>query len=354
MDEYESDQHTTTQPSQALRRPAAPLVSRRSTGRPHRRVGAPMTSDPTTTAAHNAERELWHHYGLAVDERFIDIDDPRLRVRMLECGTPSGQPLVFVAGGLGEAWGWAGLMAKLTEFRCVTLDRPGGGLSDGVDFLAVNVRKLAVDVLGAVVDAAGVTQAVFVANSMGGWWTFQFAMRAPSRVSRMVMLGCPADILETSAPLPMRLVAVPVLGRGLVKLMRPRSPAKARNQPRFLGHPAQVGHQWPGVQAETAYRFGQLPDVQRSSLTLLRRFLRPGGTNPSMRISAGELHSVTQPTLLIWGRNDPFGTPEDGRAAAQLMPQARFELVGLGHLPWWDEPDQCARLIREFVPPAAR
>lgn len=75
---------------------------------------------------------------------------------------------------------------------------------------------------------------------MGGWSTFQLAGGAPARVSRMVMIGCPAVILDTSAPLPMRLVSLPVLGNGLVKLMAPSSPAKARDVPRFLGHPVEV------------------------------------------------------------------------------------------------------------------
>ena len=130
--------------------------------------------EPAIGAARNAERELWQHYGLAMVERFIEIQNPGLRVRMLECGNPSAEPLIFVQGGLGEACGWASLMAKLTDFRCITLDRPGGGLSDGVDFLEVDVRKLAVNVLQAVLDAAGVHQAAFVANSMGGGGRFSW------------------------------------------------------------------------------------------------------------------------------------------------------------------------------------
>jgi len=307
------------------------------------------TSAPETTAARNAERDLWRHYGLNVVERFIDIDHPRLRIRLLECGNPSAEPLIFVQGGLGEAWGWAPLLARLTEFRCITLDRPGGGLSDGVDFLRVDVRKLAVDVLQAVLDAAGVRHASFAANSMGGWWTFQLAMQAPARVTRMVMLGCPAVMLNTTAPLPMRLISVPVLGHGLVKLMAPASAAKAREMPGFLGHPVDVGERWPEAQAETAYRFGNLPTASRSWLSLLRRFLRPWGPNGQMRITADELSGITQPTLFLWGTNDPFGSPDAARAAVELMQQARLEVVGLGHLPWWDEPDSCARLIREFV-----
>jgi pimeloyl-ACP methyl ester carboxylesterase len=222
-------------------------------------------------------------------------------------------------------------------------------MSDGVDFLQVDVRRLAVDVLQAVLDTSGVQRAAFVANSMGGWWTFQLAMRAPARVTRMVMLGCPAVILDTSAPLPMRLISVPVLGRRLVKLMAAPSAVEARKVPTFLGHPLEVGQRWSEAEAETAYRFSNLPNAQQSWLTLLRRFLRLWGPSREMRISAEELRTVTQPTLLVWGKNDPFGSPDAGRAVAKLMPQADLLVVGLGHLPWWDELDECVRLVRDFV-----
>lgn len=308
-----------------------------------------MAENNLTTAARNAESELWQRYGLTVVERLVDIEKPRLRVRMLECGDPTGEPLIFVQGGLGEALGWAALMARLTEFRCITLDRPGGGLSDGVDFLQVDVRKLAVEVLQAILGAAGLRQAAFVANSMGGWWTFQLAMAAPERVSRMVMLGCPAVILNTSAPLSMRLMSLPVLGRALVKLMSPASPTKARDLPRVLGHPAEVGQRWSQVDAEAWYRFGNLPNVQRSWTTLLRRFLTLTGSSRETRITEDELRGVMQPTLYIWGKNDPFGSLDAGRTATDIMPSARFEVVGIGHLPWWDDAEKCARLVREFV-----
>jgi 2-hydroxy-6-oxonona-2,4-dienedioate hydrolase len=308
-----------------------------------------MLTRSEITAARDAERELWREHGLNVTERFIDIVEPRLRVRLLECGNRSGLPLVFVQGGLGEAWGWAPLLARLTDFRCITLDRPGGGLSDSVDFLRVDVRTLARDVLATTLDAAGVDRAAFIANSMGGWWTFQLALAAPDRVSRMVMIGCPALILKTAAPFSMRLLSIPVVGHVLSRVMVPPSAAKARDLPYILGHPREVGVQWSDAQAEVVYRFGNLSTFRDAWYTLLRRFLRPWGSNPSMRITSEELRRIGQPTLFLWGQRDPFGGLDAGRAAAALMPAGRLEVLGVGHLPWWDDPDGAANHIRQFV-----
>jgi pimeloyl-ACP methyl ester carboxylesterase len=256
---------------------------------------------------------------------------------------------MFVQGGLGEAFQYAELIANLKEFRCVALDRPGGGLSDRVNFLEVDVRQLAVDVLRAVLDALELRRTAVVANSMGGWWTFQLALSSPERIARMVMLGCPAVLLKTSAPLPMRLVSVPLLGRGVVALMKPASPEKARDVPGFLGHPRQVGQRWSQVEAETYYRFAELPNFKQSWLTLLQRFLRPWGSNSKMRIDESELRRIAHPTLFLWGKDDPFGALEAGRSAVAIMPRARLQIVGTGHLPWWDEPQRCAQLTRLFL-----
>jgi pimeloyl-ACP methyl ester carboxylesterase len=304
-------------------------------------------------AARRAEQAVWAHHDLPIKEGFVSVGDGRLRVRWLESGNPSGTPIVFVQGGLGEGLGWASLMARLREFRCITLDRPGSGFSDGVDFMKVDVRKLAVDTLSAVLGATAIDRAAFVANSMGGWWCFQLAADRPSRVSKLVLLGCPAVLVGTSAPLPMRLMSLPVLGNGLVSAMVPENTERARATPTFLGHPKEVGERWPEVQAEAFYRLGHLPNFRQSWLTLVRRFLRLSGANPEMRIVADQLRKVTAPTLFLWGSKDPFGTPDAGRAAARVMPNARLEVVGIGHLPWWDDPDSCARHTRDFLTAAS-
>ena len=68
-----------------------------------------------------------------------------------------------------------------------------------------------------------------------------------------------------------------------------------------------------------------------------------------MQITAEDLQRISQPTLFLWGKDDPFGSTDSGRTAAELISDAHIEVAGTGHLPWWDEPDKCARLIRAFV-----
>lgn len=43
-----------------------------------------MPENSLTTAARNSESELWQHYRLTNVERFVETEQPRPRVRMLE------------------------------------------------------------------------------------------------------------------------------------------------------------------------------------------------------------------------------------------------------------------------------
>ena len=61
-----------------------------------------QTTAPAAGAAdrfRRAERALWTAYGLETSERFVELQEPRVRVRVQETGT--GDPVVFIGGSAG-------------------------------------------------------------------------------------------------------------------------------------------------------------------------------------------------------------------------------------------------------------
>jgi pimeloyl-ACP methyl ester carboxylesterase len=69
------------------------------------------------------------------------------------------------------------------------------------------------------------------------------------------------------------------------------------------------------------------------------------------------LPRITAPTLLIWGSKDPL-IPEDARQSLrQGLPKAQVKVLqGLGHNPFWEQPQVCADVIKAFLtaaPPGA-
>jgi pimeloyl-ACP methyl ester carboxylesterase len=184
---------------------------------------------------------------------------------------------------------------------------------------------------------------------MGGLWSFWLALDRPERVAGVVQLGCPATILGTSAPFPMRLMSVPGLNQLLVKMMVPNSLEKARELPAFMGHPKEVGANWPEAMAMCSYQFPRLPTFKTAWLSLMEWVLSLRGAKPDVQLGEEALRCVQQPVLFIWGSRDPFGSLEVAHRAREAVPNAALHEVGVGHLPWWDDADKCARLIREFL-----
>lgn len=303
---------------------------------------------PQVASAEEAERRLFEYYGLTVEERHVELSRPDIRVRVLEAG--SGPPVLLVPGGVGDAWIFAPLMAELKRWHTIAVNRPGGGLSDGIDHREIDPRRLAVHTLTSVLDAFGLERIPVIGNSMGGAWSFWLALDRPERVSAVVQLGTPALILDTSAPLPMRLMSVPGLGRPLFNMtMVPKGLKQARNSWRFIGHSQEFCDRLPDVAVECLYRFPQLPTYETAWLSLMQRFLTLRGGRADIRLGAEEVERVQQPVLFIWGDNDPFGGLDAARRAARTAPNATLREVEGGHLPWWDEPRECGRSIHEFL-----
>ena len=61
------------------------------------------------------------------------------------------------------------------------------------------------------------------------------------------------------------------------------------------------------------------------------------------------LHQLQQPTLVIAGEDDPIVPPVNGQLIAQRIPNARFELVGCGHLFILTLAPEIAEMIDAFL-----
>src|SRR5437868_4913089 len=109
-----------------------------------------------------AERSLFAREGIAPDERYLELNRPRLRVRVLELG--AGEPVLLVHGGGGSAAQWAPLLARIHGRRLLAVDRPGCGLTSGFDNRGVNLRAHAVDFLTGVLDGLGIGAVDIVAG----------------------------------------------------------------------------------------------------------------------------------------------------------------------------------------------
>ncbi|MDR1939544.1 MAG: alpha/beta hydrolase [Clostridiales bacterium] len=297
--------------------------------------------DPRVAAAYAAERRLFEYYKLSYETRYITVCG--VKIRLLEFG--AGDPLLIVPGNTGDGFVFAPLLPHLKNKRVVLLNRPGGGLSDGLDHRLVgNMREFAVQTLIGVLDALNIEKLPVAAHSMGGHWSLWLASDRPERVTSLTLLGVPGNVLNTRPPFALRLAAVRGLNKIVFRAIVPKSKQTALKGLSFMGHSQNTVRSLPDEMSECYFRFQNLPHYAVSSLSLMESMSR------EYRISAAVLKTITQPVNLIWGENDSFGKVETGREIAKTLPNAAFHLVqGGGHLPWLDAPKECAKILLDGI-----
>ena len=145
-----------------------------------------QTTAPAAGAAdrfRHAERALWTSYGLEPSERFIELPEPRVRVRVQETGT--GDPVVFIGGSAGTGAYWAPLIRELPGRRAIVLDRPGWALSSPIDYRGTNLGDVAATIIRGVLDELGLGRVDIVGQSIGGTWALHGARADGDRIGAL-------------------------------------------------------------------------------------------------------------------------------------------------------------------------
>jgi 2-hydroxy-6-oxonona-2,4-dienedioate hydrolase len=291
-----------------------------------------------------AQKSLLLHCGVQAESQFIEIPAVNGRVHLLRTGT--GPPVVMVPGFADPAAMWAPLMAELDGFTLYAVDRPCFGLTGRADHDTSTFRTLAVDFLEQVLDALDIEQPLFIGNSIGSTWSTWLALDRPDRVMAMVHVGCPAFWLDTSAPLPLRLLSVPPLGR-LIMALSPPSPRQMEAFGKKLA--GEDMSQFPELR-DLLVAAQKLPGARSSILALLHAVVRLRGPRSEIALPEEQLARIRHPVLLIWGSRDAFGKPGVGEEAARIIPQGEFRLVeGAGHVPWVGQPREVGALASPFL-----
>lgn len=280
-------------------------------------------------------------YGVEAESRFVDVPSVGGLAHALIVG--QGRPVVMVSGIGTPGAMWAPLMPELDGLRLIAVDLPGYGLTDTTPRFADDIRQSAVRFLTGVLDGFELDQAAFVANSLGSLWCSWLALDRPKRVRALVHVGCPALLFDTSAPLPMRLLSVPPLGRLLTRL-QPPSPSQ-------IAQLSKMVKEYPLVPelVDLLVATERLPGYRETFLSTLHTLLRLGGSRPELRLTAEHLARIDQPTLLVWGENDPFGSRAVGERMVAAMPAAEFHVVGGGHAPWLTRAQEIGPIAQRFL-----
>ena len=294
-----------------------------------------------------AERRLWQATGVTPSEHRVRLARTGTDVRVQEVG--EGPPVVFVHGATNGGTSWAGLAARMPEFRCILLDRPGCGLSDPLPFRFADVEHLAVfadRLIVQVLDALGLERAHVVATSYGGYMAFRAVAAHPDRFDRLMELGytiganrVPASVRFAGAPGIRKLFgAMPINERSVRAMLRRIGLRQALDAGTF-------------TQTDVEWYLALLRDTDtlRNEINAGPRF-PVGRMDDRALLPASLLAGIRTPIYLLWGDGDPFGSADLAREFVRYLPNAELEVMpGAGHAPWIDDPDHAAAITRAFL-----
>lgn len=292
------------------------------------------------------ERRVAAANGLDVQERWVDIASPPVRVRLLESG--AGDPVLFLNGISAPGIGMAPLAGRLPGRCHLLVDLPGHGLSPPYLWQGAPIREQAVNVIAGVLDGLGIDQVTLVGNSLGGMFSLWFALDQPSRVARAVIVGQPAVAFQGSrGDLIMGTLTAPVLGRVATWMARLPSPRLSGRWGLREAGGAHAARQVSDDIVDLHLLSMRLPGQAASFRSLLKRLLDGRTPRRENVLTDAELRSFTVPLLFVWPENDRFLGPAAGKPSVDKILTARFVTMPGGHFPWYDDPDQCAALVAE-------
>jgi pimeloyl-ACP methyl ester carboxylesterase len=298
------------------------------------------TSAPTAESEFiGAQQRVLRRYGVESESRFVDVDVLDGQAHVLVAG--QGPPVLLVPGGGLPAAMWAPLMAELTGFSLYAVDLPGLGLTKPTAYSWQTVRAFSGRFLDQLATGLDLERPVLVGSSVGGQWSTWLALDQPERLTALVLIGCPAGLLGTSAPLPLRLLTLPGMSR-VANRLQPPSAKQVDQVAKVAGENFKEHRELRDLLVAAE----RLPTWRTSLTSLVRTVVTARGARPGATITADELSRLRVHVQIVWGERDPFGGPEIGQRAAELIPDAELHVVPGGHGPWFRGAERIADLIR--------
>jgi non-heme chloroperoxidase len=259
-------------------------------------------------------------------QRFASIDSS-CKLAYTARGNAKGVAVIFLPG-FSDSWlSYEPLLEALPiSYRLIALSQLGHGDSDKPED-GYNVTCFA-DNLAGFMNSLGIARAIIVGHSFGSLVATRFALKYPDRVLGLGLIGAfrtvaghpGAEEIWTNAIEPMTDTVDPSFVREfqLSTLARP---------------------------IPTARLVSAIAESQKMPARVWKALWRSMLDDDF----STQLAHVDAPTLIVWGQQDAFNTPEEQMNLHSAIRDS--ELVAIaeaGHAPHWEDPAGVAQILRNF------
>jgi pimeloyl-ACP methyl ester carboxylesterase len=275
--------------------------------------------------------------------RSRDIEASGMRSRVVEAGKPSArEAVVFVHGVPGSSEDWGGLVGRVGAFaRAVAVDMPGFGRSERppphrfdytVDAYARHLDR--------VLSEVRIDRAHLVLHDFGGLWGLTWAAHRHDRLASLVLVNS-GILLGFRWPRLARLFRTPLVGELMMASVR-SSDADA-----FAQHLA-VERSRPLPRSFTDRVFRELD--RGTARAILRIYRTTRDVDGLGRCLWAALAPLSRPTLVVWGRHDPYIPVEQSARQRETFPDAELSVLDdSAHWPMADDPGALEACVVPFL-----
>jgi pimeloyl-ACP methyl ester carboxylesterase len=270
----------------------------------------------------------------------MTVETPAGTIEYRERG--SGPPIVFAHGvGVnGDLWRRVAPALAGDGHRTIAPDLPLGAHSIPLDGEPDMSLPGLADILAGFVEALDLSEVTLVANDTGGAITQTYIGRRPERIARLVLTSC--DAFDRYPPPAVAYLKPTARTPGGLWLL-----GKAVRYKPVQRLPIAYG--WathrpiePHVMESYTKNIRTNPGVRADLARVLKQ-----ARKSDMQAASRSVVNFDKPAVVVWAADDKFFPVAHGRALADLMPNARFELVqdSRTFIPE-DQPEKLVKLIR--------
>ena len=266
---------------------------------------------------------------------FIDIDGMPVHY-IIEGRSDDSLPIVFIHGTSASLHTWDTLSSLLkANKKIIRFDLPAFGLTgpNPLNQYSFNFYNQFIDQL---LLKLNVTKCIVAGNSLGGSIAWNYAIASPNKVKQLILLdasGYPKK--DEKGSLGFKLAAIPVLNQAL-KHISPISLIRKSLEDAFYNK-----------KLVSEYMVRQYHDLllrEGNRSAILELFQHP------MKPDATKIKTITQPTLIIWGKEDQLISYTNAALFKQDIQDSRVLVLDkVGHIPMEEAPNQVAAAIIEFI-----